>query len=164
MAALSPHEAWETDRPGPLLNMWELARLRAEKPLWGNRSSSPSLRHRHDCVIARTWLCVCAQYWVRDWESQLGSERKKTQWGKRSSSLSLLHRSDRAMRVRALRAVLVEELGELARLRAQKPQWGKTLLLAIIASSLGRGLYTHAHSVYVIGIASRTCTCTCVCT
>ena len=39
---------------------------------------------------------------------------------------------------------------------------GKTLLLAIIASSLGRGLYTHAHSVYVI--ASRTCTCTCACT
>ena len=38
---------------------------------------------------------------------------------------------------------------------------GKTLLLAIIASSLGRGLYTHAPRVYVI--ASRTCTCKCAC-
>ena len=84
---------------------------------------------------------------------------EKPLWGKRSSSPSLHHRSGGAMRVCA---VLGEGLGELARLRAEKPQRGKTLLLAIIASSLGRGLYTHAHSVYVI--ASRTCTCTCVCT
>ena len=62
---------------------------------------------------------------------------EKPLWGKRSSSPSLHHRSGGAKRVRA---VLGEGAGELARLRAENPKWKKTLHLAIIASSLGRGI------------------------
>ena len=43
-----------------------------------------------------------------------------------------------------VRAVLGEGLGELARLRAEKNPVGKTLLLAIIASSLGRAMHVRA--------------------
>ena len=48
-----------------------------------------------------------------------------------------LRKLGRALRPPPL--LLVLHVGELARLRAEKPQWGKTLLLAIIASSLGLG-------------------------